>query len=155
MKQSKNRLFDFQPFDFSASRFSAYCFCGLLIFGHLIFGLSIYTSLNLCTIGNSSTVYTLHQLLSLRRQSSLLPEFAVDRVRSLSLRRFRGVRGGRNKPRPIRTIGMKSSGDRRPSVICKQTRLFTSVTANHVLYDCSLRTVPDPTLRIVSLPRPM
>ena len=101
-----------------------------------------------------STVYTRDQLLSLRRRSSLLPVTIVDRVRSLSLRRSRGVRGGRNKPRPIRTICM-TSDDRRPSVKCKQIRLFTSVTADRVLRDCSSRTVPDTTLQLVSsLPRP-
>ena len=105
-------------------------------------------------VRGDSTVYTRDQLLSLRRRSSLLAEFAVDRVRSLSLRRFRGERADRYKPRPIRTICINSS-DRRPSVICTQTRLFTSVTADHVFCDCSSRTVTDTTLQIVSsLPRP-
>ena len=75
-------------------------------------------------------------------------------VRSLSLQRSRSVREGRNKPRPIHTICMKR-GDRLLSVICKQTRLFTSVTADHVLCDRSSRTAPDTTLQLVSsLPRP-
>ena len=44
----------------------------------------------------------------------------------------------------------------RSSAIGKQTRLFSSVTADRVLCDCSSRTVPDTTLQLVSsLPQPM
>ena len=87
-------------------------------------------------VRGDSTVYTREQLLSLRSRSSLLPEITVDRVRSLSLRRSRGVRAGRNKPRPIRMNCTKSS-DRRPqgfqvaTSACSVTR---SLKLRHV--DC-------------------